>query len=61
MRFFNLLIPQEKMVGIEIGSQKIRMLYLEMENKNKATVKGKSEIEIEEGIIINGKVKDKKK
>lgn len=53
----NLLIPKEKIIGIEINSQKLRMLNLELNRSNKAIIKGQSEIEIEgelfsaEGII----------
>lgn len=61
MRYLNLLIPKEKIIGIEIGSQKLRMLYLELNGKNEAIVKGKSETELEDNIIAHGIVKNKKK
>jgi len=56
----NLLIPKEKIIGIEIGNQKLRMLNLELTKTNKAVIKGQSEIEFEEDIftkegIINEK------
>lgn len=44
----NFLIPKEKIVGIEINSQKMRMLYLELDRNGKPAVKGQSEIEIDE-------------
>lgn len=59
MGYLNLLIPKEKIVGIEISSQKLRMLYLELNSKNEAVVKGKSETELEDNIIAHGMVKDK--
>ena len=44
----NFLTPKEKIVGIEINSQKMRMLYLELDRNGKAMVKGQSEIKINE-------------
>lgn len=44
----NFLTPKEKIVGIEINSQKMRMLYLELDRNGKAIVKGQSEIKINE-------------
>lgn len=61
MRYLNLLIPKEKIVGIEISSQKLRMLYLELNGRNEAVVRGKSETELEDNIIARGTVKDKKR
>lgn len=61
MQFFNLLIPKEKIVGMEINSQKLRMLYLELDRNGKAFVKGKSETDLEEGVIVSGMVKDSQK
>ncbi len=61
MIFFNLLIPKEKIVGIEINSQKLRMLYLEAEGSGKAIIRGKSEVDIDENVIISGQIKNAKK
>ncbi|MFZ2969648.1 MAG: pilus assembly protein PilM [Minisyncoccia bacterium] len=58
MNFLKLLIPKEKIVGIEINSQKLRMLYLELDSANNAVVKGRSEIDLDEGIIGSGKVRN---
>ncbi len=60
MGYLNLLIPKEKIVGIEISSQKLRMLYLQLNGKNEAVAKGKSEVELEDNIIARGTVKDEK-
>jgi len=57
----NFLAPKEKIVGIEINSQKMRMLYLELDRNGKATVKGQSEIEIDEKDFSFEKIKDIKK
>lgn len=61
MNLLKYLIPKEKIVGIEINSQKLRMLYLELNDINDAVVKGKGEVDLEEGIIEYGKVKDANK
>ncbi len=57
----NLLIPKEKMIGIEINSQKLRMLNLELSKANKTVIKGSSELELEDDIftpegIVNEKL-----
>ena len=57
----NFLAPKEKIVGIEINSQKMRMLYLELDRNGKAAVKGQSEIEIDEKSFSFGRIKDIKK
>ena len=57
----NFLIPKEKIVGIEINSQKMRMLYLELDRNGKAIVKGQSETEINEEDLSFEKIKDIKK
>jgi hypothetical protein len=56
----NLLIPKEKIVGIEINSQKLRMLNLELSKANKAVIKGKSELELEDEIFTPKGVVDEK-
>jgi hypothetical protein len=61
MDFLNLLIPKEKIVGIEIGGQKLRMLYLEKDNFGNVGVRGKSEVDLPDGTIAFGRVIDKKK
>lgn len=61
MDFLNLLIPKEKIVGIEIGGQKLRMLYLEKDNFGNVSVSGKSEVSLPDGTIAFGRVVDKKK
>ncbi len=61
MKFLNLLIPKEKIVGIEIGAQKLKMLFLEKDISEKISVAGKSEVELEEGVIVFGAVKNKEK
>lgn len=56
----NSLIPKEKIIGIEINSQKLRMLNLELNKTNKAVVKGKSELELEDDIFTqDGTVNEK--
>ena len=57
----NFLTPKEKIVGIEINSQKMRMLYLELDRNGKAIVKGRSEIKINEKDLSFEKIKDIKK
>ena len=57
----NFLVPKEKIVGIEINSQKMRMLYLELDRSGKSIVRGQSEIEIDEEDFSFGKMKDIKK
>jgi len=57
----NLLIPKEKIIGIEINSQKLRMLNLELSKANKAVIKGSSELELEDDLfapegVINEKL-----
>jgi hypothetical protein len=59
--FLNLLIPKEKIIGIEINSQKLRMLKLELSKSNKAIIKGSSELELEDDLlspegIVNEKI-----
>lgn len=61
MDFLNLLVPKEKIVGIEIGNQKLRMLALAKDSFGNISVAGKSEVELDEGIIELGTVKDGKK
>lgn len=61
MNLIKLLIPKEKIVGIDISSQKLRMFYLEQDAYGNIVIKGKSEVEIENGTIILGEVKDKNK
>jgi len=61
MDFLNLLIPKEKIVGIEIGNQKLRMLALKKDSFGVISVQGKSEVELDEGVIEMGMVKDGKK
>jgi len=57
----NFLTPKEKIVGIEINSQKMRMLYLELDRNGKPIVKGQSEIELDEKYFSFGRIKDIKK
>lgn len=57
----NLLVPKEKIVGIEINSRKLRMLNLELSKADKAVIKGSSELEMEDDIftpegIVNEKL-----
>lgn len=61
MDFLNLLIPKEKIVGIEIGDRKLRMLALNKDSFGNIYVQGKSEADLEEGIVEFGAVKNKKK
>ncbi len=61
MNFLNLLIPKEKIVGIEIGNRKLRMLALKKDSFGYISVQGKSEVDLEEGVIERGAVKDGKK
>lgn len=61
MDFLDLLIPKEKVIGIEIGERKLRMIRLEKDSFGNVSVSGKSEIELAPGIIIFGRVADKKK
>jgi len=61
MNLLKLLIPKEKIVGIDISSQKLRMFYLEQDAYGNITIKGKSETDIDNGTIISGEVKEKKK
>lgn len=61
MKFLNLLVPKEKIVGIEVSNQKLRMVYLRLDKNGQASLRGKSEVELEEGIISNGIVKDENK
>ncbi|MDP3057822.1 MAG: pilus assembly protein PilM [bacterium] len=61
MDFLNLLIPKEKIVGIEIGNRKLRMLALAKDSFGNISVQGKSEVDMEEGVIDHGAVKDGKK
>lgn len=61
MNILNLLIPKEKIVGIEIGSRKLRMLSLREDSFGNITAQGASEVDLEEGVIDFGVVKDKKK
>ncbi|MDF1498110.1 MAG: pilus assembly protein PilM [Patescibacteria group bacterium] len=57
----NLLIPKEKIIGLEINSQKLRMLFLELDKNNIAIAKGKSEIELEEGTFSPEGILDENK
>jgi len=61
MDFLNLLIPKEKIVGIEIGTQKIRMLYLKQDSFGNVKLQGKAETGLDEGVIVFGVIKNKKK
>lgn len=61
MDFLNFLIPKEKIVGIEIGNRKLRMLALKKDSFGNISVQGKSEVDLEEGVIEFGEVKDEKK
>lgn len=61
MDFLNLLIPKEKIVGIEIGNQKLRMLALAKDSFGNIFVRGKSEVDLEDGVIELGAVKDGEK
>lgn len=60
MNLIKFLIPKEKIVGIEISSEKLRMLYLEQDAYGKINIKGKSKIDLNDGVIVNGEVKNKK-
>ncbi|MBW6441230.1 pilus assembly protein PilM [Patescibacteria group bacterium] len=55
----NLLIPKEKIIGIEISNQKLRMLNLEMSKSKKTIVKGKSELELDENLFKDEGVDEK--
>lgn len=61
MDFLNLLIPKEKIVGIEIASHKLRALALAKDSFGNFSIYGKSEVNLEEGVIDFGAVKDSKK
>ncbi len=61
MDFLNLLIPKEKIVGIEIASHKLRMLALAKDSFGNFSIYGKSEVDLEDGVIDFGAVKDGKK
>jgi len=61
MNLIKLLIPKEKIVGIDISSQKLRMFYLEQDAYGKIAIKGKSEVELDGGVVVFGEIKDKKK
>ncbi len=58
MDFLNLLIPKEKIVGMEISDRKIRLLYLEKDAYGKIKISGNGEADIEKGIIVSGVIKD---
>lgn len=58
MDFLNLLIPKEKIIGMEISDWKIRLLFLEKDAYGKIKISGEGEADIEKGIIINGVIKD---
>lgn len=61
MDFLNLLIPKEKIVGLEISSRRLRMLALKKDSFGNISVQGKSEADLEDGVIDFGTVKDRKK
>ncbi len=59
MDFLNLLVPKEKIVGIEITDEKLRMLFLEKDALGAIKAAGKSEEDLEEGVIEFSAVKDR--
>ncbi len=61
MNFLNLLVPKEKIVGIEITDEKLRMLYLEKDALGTIKTAGRSEEDLEEGAVEFGAVKDRVK
>lgn len=61
MDFLNLLVPKEKIVGIEITDEKLRMLYLEKDTLGAIKTAGKSEEDMEEGVVEFSAVKDRAK
>lgn len=61
MDFLNFLIPKEKIVGIEIGNRKLRMLALAKDSFGNIYARGKSEVELEEGVVESGAVRNGKK
>lgn len=61
MDFLNLLIPKEKIIGLEIGTQKMRMLYLKRDSFGNVRIQGKAEVNLDDDVIIFGVIKNKKK
>ncbi|MFA6096803.1 MAG: pilus assembly protein PilM [Candidatus Paceibacterota bacterium] len=61
MNLIKLLVPKEKIVGIDISSEKLRMFYLQQDAYGNISIKGRSEVELDDGIIASGEITDKKK
>lgn len=59
MDFLNLLVPKEKIVGIEITDEKLRMLYLEKDALGAIKAVGRSEEDLEKGVVEFGEVRDR--
>lgn len=61
MNLIKLLIPKEKIVGIDMNGQKLRMLYLDQDASGNMIIKGQSETELDDNTIVSGEITDKKK
>lgn len=60
MNLIKFLIPKDKIVGIDIGSKAIRMLYMEQDAYGNISIKGKSDVELPETVIDSGAVANEK-
>jgi len=60
MALLDLLIPKEKIFGLEIQKDRIRAVLLYYTRKGVVTLVSSNEIKLPKGTIIEGEVKDKK-